>query len=75
VDLCLCDADYVRQDVQLALPPSMFAAGGAEAPTGASEYRSGRNRLGVQGAHLNPLGLFLEPPGHLLTHLHTVYIA
>ena len=24
---------------------------------------------------MNPLGLFLEPPGPLLTHLHTVYIA
>jgi len=24
---------------------------------------------------LNPLGLFLEPPGPLLTHLHTVYMA
>ena len=35
---------------------------------------SGSNREGVQGAHLNPLGLFLEPPGPLLTHLHTVYM-
>ena len=24
---------------------------------------------------MNPLGLFLEPPGPLLTHLHTVYMA
>jgi hypothetical protein len=24
---------------------------------------------------LTPLGLFLEPPGLLLTHLHTVYMA
>jgi hypothetical protein len=24
---------------------------------------------------LNPLGFFLEPPGPLLTHLHTVYMA
>ena len=24
---------------------------------------------------MNPLGLFLEPPGPLLTHLHTVYLA
>ena len=24
---------------------------------------------------MNPLGLFLEPPGPLLTHLHTVHIA
>jgi hypothetical protein len=24
---------------------------------------------------LNPLGLFLEPPGPLPTHFHTVYIA
>ena len=31
--------------------------------------------MGVQGAHLNPLGLFLEPPGPLLTHLHTVHMA
>ena len=23
---------------------------------------------------MNPLGLFLEPPGPLLTHLHTVYM-
>ena len=23
---------------------------------------------------MNPLGLFLEPPGPLLTHIHTVYI-
>jgi hypothetical protein len=30
------------------------------------EYRAGSNRSGVQGAHLNPLGLFLEPPGPLL---------
>jgi hypothetical protein len=30
---------------------------------------------GLQGAHLNPLGLFLEPSGPLLTHLHTVYMA
>ena len=34
----------------------------------------GRDRQGVQGAHLNPLGLSLEPPGPLLTRLHTVYI-
>jgi hypothetical protein len=30
---------------------------------------------GFRGVHLNPLGLFLDPPGPLLTHLHTVYIA
>ena len=24
---------------------------------------------------MNPLGLFFEPPGPLLTHLHTVYMA
>ena len=24
---------------------------------------------------MNPLALFLEPPGPLLTHLHTVYMA
>ena len=24
---------------------------------------------------MNPLGLFLDPPGPLLTHLHTVYMA
>jgi hypothetical protein len=27
---------------------------------------SGRNKYGVQGAHLNPLGLFLDPLGLLL---------
>ena len=41
----------------------------------AERRASGRNRQGVQGAHLNPLGLFLEPPGPLLTRLHTVYMA
>jgi hypothetical protein len=35
----------------------------------------GRNRQGVQGAHVNPLGLFLNPRGHLLTHLHIVSMA
>ena len=24
---------------------------------------------------MNPLGLFLGPPGPLLTHLHTIYVA
>ena len=37
--------------------------------------RTGRNRQGVQGAHLNPLGLFLERSGPHFTHFHTVYIA
>ena len=37
------------------------------------EYDSGSSREGVQGARLNPLGLFLEAPGPLLTHLHTVH--
>jgi hypothetical protein len=32
-------------------------------------------QIGIQGAHLNPLGIFLEPPGPFLTHLHTVYMA
>jgi hypothetical protein len=36
---------------------------------------TGRNSKGVQGAHLNPLGHFLDPSGPLLTHLHTVYMA
>ena len=32
--------------------------------------------MGVQGAHLNPPdGPLLEPPGPLLTHLHTVHMA
>ena len=30
------------------------------------EFLSGRNRQGVQGAHLNPLGLFLNPLGLFL---------
>jgi hypothetical protein len=41
----------------------------------AAAFEPGSNRWGVQGAHLNPLGLFLEPPGPLLTHLHTVDMA
>jgi hypothetical protein len=28
--------------------------------TGRGQYQSGRKRSGVQGAHLNPLGLFLR---------------
>ena len=36
---------------------------------------AGSNRWGVQEARSNPLGLFLAPPGPLLTHLHTVYMA
>jgi hypothetical protein len=39
------------------------------------ECHAGRSRQGAQGAHLNPLGLFLEPPGPLLTHPHTVCMA
>ena len=35
---------------------------------------AGRNRQGVQGAHLNPLGLSLTPPGPLPTHLRAVYM-
>ena len=55
------------------------------APGGAARRRRDRRRAargeqgatyrGFKGAHLNPLGLFLEPPGPLLTHLHTVYMA
>jgi hypothetical protein len=37
--------------------------------------RQGEADTGVQGARLNPLGPLLDPPGPLLTHLHTVYIA
>ena len=42
--------------------------------------RSGRSAQGatdrgVQGAHLNPHGPLFEPPGPLLTHLHTVCMA
>ena len=32
------------------------------------------NREGVQGGHLNPLSVFLNPHGLLLTHLHTVCV-
>ena len=31
--------------------------------TSLRSFATGSNRWGVQGAHLNPLGLFLEPPG------------
>ena len=48
---------------------------GAEGPLPRLRRAPGRNRSGVQGARLNPLGLFLEPPGPLLTHIHTVYMA
>jgi hypothetical protein len=32
----------------------------------AAEFVTGRNGSGVQGAHLNPLGLFWTPPGLFL---------
>jgi hypothetical protein len=54
------------------------AARGAEARSTVStehRVRQGATDRGFQGAHLNPLGLFLEPPGPLLTHLHTVCMA
>ena len=37
-------------------------------------WDAGSDREGVQGAHLNPLGLFLDPPRPLLTRLHAVYM-
>jgi hypothetical protein len=30
------------------------------------QCEAGRNRYGVQGRHLNPLGFFLNPPGFFL---------
>ena len=37
------------------------------------ENRAGRNRQGVQGAHLNPLGLFLNPLGLFLRIPYRLY--
>ena len=45
------------------------------AANAAAERGRREQQIGVQGAQLNPLGLFLESPGPLPTHPHTIYMA
>jgi hypothetical protein len=68
------DGDLQEADAEISKLGSPFSGAGYQGVQKlAEEYDPGRNRWGVQGAHLNPLGLFLEPPGPLLTHLHGSY--
>ena len=56
-------------------PGARTAARCPAARSGWSTAREQQIGQGAQGARLTPLGLFLEPPGPFLTHLHTVYMA
>jgi hypothetical protein len=69
-----CTEGCVRdQGTPPAADAAPAAADAADAPKWT--FGAGSNRSGVQGAHLNPHGPLFEPPGPLLTHLHTVCMA
>jgi hypothetical protein len=55
--------------------PAAAAAANSEGAAFEKGVAVREQQIGGSGGSLEPPGPLLAPPGHLLTHLHTVYIA